>query len=189
MTHWPPPIPSHMMGLRTMVFVDGENLAIRYKSLLGEFKPNHTVTEEPNIFVWADTLHAELSSYDLVRRYYYTSVAGDEQRIRDIYQRIKEVAAEEPRVFKKKDKGTRTKRVDISLAVDMLTHAHRKNYDLAILVAGDEDYVPLVEAVKAEGCRVVVWFVVSGLSTALSHSSDYRSDIGRFLYENYVPPE
>lgn len=32
--------------------------------------------------------------------------------------------------------------------------AGRKYYDIAVLVAGDEDFVPLVEAVQSEGRRV-----------------------------------
>jgi uncharacterized LabA/DUF88 family protein len=40
----------------------------------------------------------------------------------------------------------------------MLTHAHKGNYDIAILIAGDDDYGPLVKAVKDTGCRVVLWF-------------------------------
>jgi len=47
-----------------------------------------------------------------------------------------------------RSRNRRSKRVDSTLATDMRTHAHRKNYDIAVLVAGDEDYVPLVEAVK-----------------------------------------
>jgi uncharacterized LabA/DUF88 family protein len=64
----------------------------------------------------------------------------------------------------------------------MLTHAHRRNYDIAVLVAGDEDYVPLVEAVKNEGCQVAVWALASGLSPALRHASDHFWDIGTLLF-------
>lgn len=77
-----------------------------------------------------------------------------------------------PRVFPKfKQKGS--KRVDISLSVDMLSHAQAGSYDAAVLVAGDEDYVPLVEAVEAQGRQVFVWFVSSGLSPALKRQADY----------------
>ena len=71
------------------------------------------------------------------------------------------------------------KGVDISLAVDMLSHAHRKNYALAILIAGDADYVPLVKAVKAEGSRVFVWFFDEryGLSRDLRMSADHYAEI------------
>jgi len=36
-------------------------------------------------------------------------------------------------------------------------------------LAGDEDYVPLVEAVQREGLLVYVWFVPDGLSPKLGH--------------------
>lgn len=47
----------------------------------------------------------------------------------------------------KKSKTRGSKQVDISLSVDMLMHANRKNYVVAVLVAGDEDYAPLVDTV------------------------------------------
>jgi uncharacterized LabA/DUF88 family protein len=50
---------------------------------------------------------------------------------------------------------------------------------LAILIAGDGDYVPLVKAVKAEGSRVYLWFFNEhyGLSRNLRISVDYYADI------------
>ena len=45
------------------------------------------------------------------------------------------------------------KTVDVNLAVDMVTlHA---NYDLAVIVSGDQDYVPAAQAVKNMGKPVV----------------------------------
>ena len=69
----------------------------------------------------------------------------------------------------------------------MLSHAHKGNYDIAILVAGDDDYVPLVRAVKAEGCRVVLWFFEKegeGLSRNLKMESDWFFDISWFLLKD-----
>src|SRR5438552_16267039 len=88
---------------------------------------------------------------------------------------------ETPRVFKK-DKGKGSKRVDITLAIDMLLHGTRKHYDVAVLVAGDEDYVPLVRAVQGEGARVYVWFTSEGLSPGLYQAADYFVDLDEFLF-------
>lgn len=63
----------------------------------------------------------------------------------------------------------------------MLSHAYRRNYDLAVLVAGDEDYVPLVEAATAEGARVVLWFLRSGLSRKLERAVDHFFDLMNVL--------
>ena len=43
------------------------------------------------------------------------------------------------------------KGVDIQLAVDMLTHSFRNNFDVAILVAGDNDFVGALQSVKDNG--------------------------------------
>ena len=65
----------------------------------------------------------------------------------------------------------------------MITNACKNNYDVAILVAGDGDYIPLVEAVKNEGCRVIVWFVQDGINEKLKQKSDHFWDIGKVLLE------
>ena len=49
-------------------------------------------------------------------------------------------------------------------------------------LAGDEDYVPLVEAVQREGLLVYVWFVPDCLSPKLEHAADRYSDMSsRFM--------
>jgi len=72
-----------------------------------------------------------------------------------------------------KPKGQRTKGVDISLTKDMLLQAFLGNYDIAVLVAGDGDFIPLVEEVKRLGRRVVVaFFEESGLNPGLRVAGD-----------------
>jgi len=48
------------------------------------------------------------------------------------------------------------KGVDVRLAVDMLTRAYREQYDVAVLVSGDNDFTDLVQAVKDHGKHVEV---------------------------------
>jgi uncharacterized LabA/DUF88 family protein len=165
---------------RIMIFIDGENLAIRYGNMLDDNKPPQHVTYEKDIYVWEQELQPV--NRNVIRKYYYTSLTADQERITEIEEKLKSLGIEQPRVFKK----TRTrgsKQVDISLATDMLTHAHRKNYDVAILVAGDQDYIPLVDAVMGEGARVVLWFVNDGLSPALKRKADFYFDLGFILLE------
>jgi uncharacterized LabA/DUF88 family protein len=166
---------------RVMMFVDGENLAIRYGALLDGGTPVDHVIYQPNVYVWSHYASRLNGPQEYIRRYYYTSVAGDDLQVADAESKLREVGIEAPRIFRKK-KGKRTKRVDITLATDMLTHAHRKNFDIAVLVAGDEDYVPLVEAVGAEGRRVALWFISSGLSPALVAAADHYFDLGAVLF-------
>lgn len=177
--------PTARAGAKVMVFVDGENLAIRFKNKLQELKiddPQPHVAFQPDVFVWSTHLNMLGFTTELIRKYYYTSIQGDTHTVEAIEERLKSIGIECPRVFKK-PKGTRgSKRVDITLATDMLTHAFRKNFDIAILVAGDEDYVPLVEAVISEGRRVYLWFIENGLSPLLKRKADHYCDIGEVLF-------
>jgi uncharacterized LabA/DUF88 family protein len=179
------PLPSYdlLTPAKAMIFVDGENLTMRYKAMIEKGQPTMPhVKHEPDVFVWTD--YANLKNHrkcQVVRRHYYTCSAGDDDKIEALTRRLKYVGIEAPFVFKK-EKGRKSKQVDISLATDMLTHAFRKNYDIAILVAGDEDYIPLVKAVMSEGRRVVLWFVEDGLSPKLVNAVDHYFDFGRVLF-------
>lgn len=178
----PYPFPSEIKDCRAMVFVDGENFAIRYGSMLEGASPLRHVAFERNVYVWSHLL--DLSRHvnvNTIRRHYYTSVSGDQSRRDQIHDALQAMNIQSPKVFHRtKDKGS--KRVDISLSVDMLWHAQANNYDAAVLVAGDEDYVPLVEAVKAQGKQVFIWFVKSGLSPSLKRTADYFFDVGEILF-------
>jgi len=160
MTHL---IPYLLDMARAMIFVDGENLAIRYGSLLKQrnVEPRAHVTSIPNTVAWSPRLNGPTPGAGIIRRYYYTSVPGDNQALAQAEQQIKAAGIEAPRVFRK-DKTKGSKRVDISLATDMLLHASRKHYDIAVLVAGDEDYVPLVRAVQGEGRVCTSGFCLTG---------------------------
>ncbi|MFT3714057.1 MAG: NYN domain-containing protein [Archangium sp.] len=74
-------------------------------------------------------------------------------------------------VFKKVAK--KSKGVDITLARDLLSHAYRDNFDAAVLVAGDADFVPLVEEVKRLGKQVfVLFFATQGTGEELKRHAD-----------------
>lgn len=164
-----------------MLFVDGENLAMRVQSLAKSRGVSliQDVVHERDVFVWRQALGNVRQHTGIIRRHYYTSMQGDAPKLLDAEKRLKSAGIEAPHVFPKK--SGRSKRVDITLATDMLLHACRKHFDIAILVAGDEDYVPLVQAVQREGALVYVWFVPDGLSDHLAHAADRYSDISEFL--------
>lgn len=49
------------------------------------------------------------------------------------------------------------KRVDVLLSVDLVRHAAAGHIQHAVLVAGDSDFVPAVEAAKEHGVTVSLW--------------------------------
>jgi uncharacterized LabA/DUF88 family protein len=171
-----------------MVFVDGENLAIRFADMLkerraqsGDFKlPTHLRFKQ-DVFLWSIEFNNPCVLAGVVRKYYYTSAVGDHDLLASLESDLKSAGIEEPRVFKR-ERSKGSKGVDISLTTDMLKHAFKKSYDVGVLVAGDGDYVPLVQAVKDEGRRVYVWFVANGLNPSLGKSADYLCDLTELLF-------
>jgi hypothetical protein len=166
-----------------MIFVDGENLAIRVGKMLDDDATLQAEMHfERNVYLWSpfEGRHGGVTPA-VMRTYYYTSLSADEAKIAKIQDELKELDVDSPRVFKKKE--GRSKRVDITLAIDMLSHASRRHFDVAILVAGDEDYVPLVEAVQREGAQVHVWFVENGISPMLRRAADHYVDLGPIIFE------
>ena len=168
---------------RSMVFVDGENLSIRYKYVLDEKEITHPehVKYEKDIYVWSHWANIKNhANCTFIRSFYYTCAMGDGDKIDQLTDDLLEVGITDPRVFKKKSDG-RSKKVDISLATEMLSHAYNNNYEVAVLVAGDEDYVPLVKEVKRMGKQVALWFFESGLSIHLKREADIFFDISYIL--------
>ncbi len=68
--------------------------------------------------------------------------------------------------------GLRQKGVDIKMAIDMLSKAYDGHYEFAILVAGDGDFVHLVDAVKDAGRRVIGAYYQDTVSLNLQKSFD-----------------
>lgn len=165
-----PFVPNVGIGnVRVMVFVDGENLAIRFQAMQRTTgRPLEPQTRlRPDTYLWNPMLSnlGVVANGGILRTHYYTAVQGDHPTIDEVARELKALSVDAPRVFKKA-RGARSKRVDITLATEMLLHAARKHYDIAVLVAGDEDYVPLVQAVQSEGCGVHVWSIPEEIGRA-----------------------
>lgn len=69
------------------------------------------------------------------------------------------------------------------IAIDMIEKALKKEYDVAILISGDADFVPLCELLKNNGKRVISAFVTKGYSAELKQTQEHIH-IDKFLYES-----
>ena len=153
-----------------MTFVDGENFTLRAQELARRegidlsADPAHHLQD---VFAWIPEFGAinGIYTYQLfpleqplaTRAYYYTSVTGAESTLLSVKQRLRDLGFD-PLVFKKPSGNVKSKGVDITLTKDMLSHAFSDHYDDAVVVAGDGDYIPLIEEVKRQGKRVYVAF-------------------------------
>ncbi|MGZ8216171.1 LabA-like NYN domain-containing protein [Methylomagnum sp.] len=66
----------------------------------------------------------------------------------------------------------REKQVDVYLATQVVALAYENAYDIAMIVSGDEDYVPAVEIVHQKGKVVTVVSSSAMLSDALRKKAD-----------------
>jgi uncharacterized LabA/DUF88 family protein len=169
-----------------MMFVDGENLVCRGQDVAKAmgFDLHEGPHYKRDVFLWfprwPPTLvitqpqsGAKLEEY-AIRAHYYTSMTASHENVDEMRKGIRDLGFQ-PVLFKK-DKGSRNvKGVDITLTKDMLAHAFNDNYDVAVLITGDGDFVPVVEEVKRMGKAVYLAFFehdAAGLSKELRLSSD-----------------
>jgi uncharacterized LabA/DUF88 family protein len=175
-----------------MLFVDGENFTIRGQEMaaqLGKKIPEGSMHKK-DVFLWymnpldkSTNLVRAIVKYELpwllpdidtqpVRCNYYTSTRGDEHERKKVKETLRAWGFHSE-VFRR-DKRKKAKAVDIMLTKDMLWHGFYGHYDVAILVAGDEDYLPLVQEVMRMGRQVyVAFFTGTGLSDELRLTADY----------------
>lgn len=68
----------------------------------------------------------------------------------------------------------RQKGVDLMIGIDMITQAYDKQYNVAVLVAGDSDFIELVNAVKYIGPKVIGAYFDHNIRKELTNSFDKR---------------
>ena len=136
---------------RVMIFIDGSNL---YHSLKSYFKRT-----DIDIGRFCRKM---LDRRRLIRIYYYNAVVGrkeEPERYRDqqsFFTSVRSIPYFELRLGRLvyinwPNAPPYEKGVDIQLTTDLLTHGYKNNYDVAILIAGDSDYVGALQAVKDNG--------------------------------------
>ncbi len=59
------------------------------------------------------------------------------------------------------------KKIDIKIAIDVISLAYENAYDTAVLVSGDGDFVPVIKKVKELDKNVEVWAFRYSLANAL----------------------
>ncbi len=64
------------------------------------------------------------------------------------------------------------KEVDVSLACEMLEHALMDHFDVAVIVSGDRDFVPVMQKVQAAGKRVEVAAFQNEMNAESRRSAD-----------------
>lgn len=84
----------------------------------------------------------------------------------------------------------RQKEVDSSMVCGIVSNAYKDNYDTAIIVSGDRDFLPAVELVMSLGKKVEIAGFTMTMSNILSESGDVYHDLdGVELFYDFVTVE
>lgn len=157
------------MKKKAMVFIDGNNLYFGLKKNIGHYNLNY------ESFIKKLTL-----DYELVRAYFYTALfkREDDEKVFNGQQKFLTYLQEVPYMqvvtgrVEKRGEDLVEKGVDVQLAVDLVRFGASGLYDTGIIVTGDGDYSPAVEAAKDMGLHIENAFFMSEVSVHLKQVCD-----------------
>jgi uncharacterized LabA/DUF88 family protein len=184
-------LPKLSMSDQTYVFIDGAYLERVHREVMRAF---FGVDGELDIFpISREARSSRVYFYDSVD---YAQSANESEK--DWHSRVLrlESALDQirslPGFFVRngtvpgRDRGKRReqKEIDVMLGVDMVKHALKGNIKRAVLISGDLDLRPAVEALVEEGVAVEVWYHASSFAQGLPAAADRGVELRfRNLYE------
>ncbi|MBA31543.1 MAG: hypothetical protein CL748_03335 [Chloroflexi bacterium] len=164
---------------RVMVYIDGSNLY----HVLSQNCGRHDLQ--------FDKFSTKLANGRSLRRTYYYNVKQDSETSANMVQDQKkfldsmyETPFIEVRlgIWKQRGDTLVEKGVDVMLATDLVAHAYQDHYDTAIVVSGDADFYPALQAVKDTGKHIEVAAFDSNLSNESSKVADYSLRLNKTFF-------
>ena len=163
---------------RVMVFIDGSNLY--------------------------HVLNQHFSRYDIKFGKFAEKLAGDRELVRTYYYNIKQEngkGAEEQEKFlsalyeipylevklgivKQRGDAMVEKGVDMMIGVDILKNAYEDLYDSAILVSGDGDFYPALQAAKDQGRHVEIAAFDTNISPETARIADLHIKLNKTFFSS-----
>lgn len=168
-----------------MVFIDGGYLRSEIKEKFGH--DNIKFDLLPHVF--AGKVNWSTISMELIRVYYYDAIVDPKENAEkykeqeSYFNNIRKIDNFEVKLGRlirtsKENEKYRQKGVDVLLAIDMISKAHLDHYDIALLLAGDDDYLDMVQAIKDfTGKRIYGAYFERNASPRLVKSFDKRVPI------------
>jgi uncharacterized LabA/DUF88 family protein len=183
MTESGPPLP---LLSRYAIMVDVGYIYAAAGELLFSASSRREYRVDADKLIQALIRHAEGQVPGELLRVYWYDAARD--RVPTIDQRvIAQMALVKLRLGNLNARGQQ-KGVDAQIRADMEALARHRAITDAILVAGDEDMVPAVEAAQAFGVRVHLWGVEPPYGTNQAERLVWESDTVEILERSFVEP-
>jgi len=137
---------------RVMIFIDGSNF---YYSLKKSFFKTNIDFEKFCNFA--------SDNQDIVKILYYSAPLSiddnpdeyaKQQKFFNYLKHVPNLEIYLGRLERRLNNHKVEKGVDVKLAVDLIVNAYKDNYDVAVLISNDADFIPSIEEVKKLGKQV-----------------------------------
>lgn len=166
----------------TYVFIDGEYLRQIHRDAMQDFF---------GVGVNGDLDLAETRRQaGAIRAFFYDSIEdvprdGESEEdcrarvapLEHFFGRARSLSGVHVRLGTVSGKRRRQKEVDVLLATDMLTHGFNGSMSSAVLLTGDLDFRPIVEALVRHGVFVEVWYHRTSIALDLPGAADFGREI------------
>ena len=162
-----------------MVFIDGSNL---YHVLNQHFSRN-----DIKFGKFAEKLSGDRN---LVRTYYYNIKQEQRGRASEDQEKFLSALYDIPYlevklgIVKQRGDAMVEKGVDMMIGVDILKNAYEDLYDTAILVSGDGDFYPALQAAKDQGKHVEIAAFETNISPETARIADLHIKLNKTYFSN-----
>ncbi len=166
---------------RTYVFIDGEYLRQRHREEMQRFFGVDGELELSPIMQQAQASRAYFyAAIDYAHRPEETEKEWEARvlSLEQFFSYVRSLRGFHVRPGSvRQGKKREQKEVDVLLAVDMLTHGFNGTMSKAVLLAGDVDFRPVVEALVRHGVFVDVWYHRNSFAQELPGAADFGHEI------------
>lgn len=188
-----------MTAQKTLVFIHGENLSLRYKELVASGnvpRPDNVLIQD--CFVWNQRVLDD-HIWGIKRISYYTSLVGDDVLVKSVREQIARTTYRcttaktdksefirtgqiVPFIRKKTTRSRKESICDVAIAVDVMRACYRDHAEVIWIFSGDGDFIQLIEEVVHSGKVAYVSAFSSGLNPDLPIVVDDFLSLDKYFF-------
>ena len=168
---------------RVSIFIDGSNLyhnlrrnhiKISFEELIKRLETKREVTD---VFYYTAELDPKFNPQKYKDHHEFLERIRKIPRFHVVLCNLKKIPLEDG-TFNYDIKGD-----DVHLTVDLISGAYEDIFDTAIIVSGDEDFIPALKKVQELGKKVENAYFIASASSALKNSSNASICMNQIIKE------
>lgn len=190
-----------------LIFVDGENLVFRYQEMLqAGRRPAPDNIHISDSFIWNQRVLDD-HIWNLKRVSYYTSITGDDLKLRAVRERIAATSFTcrtgvvagfgtsyttrtgqiVPFIRKKNTKSRKESICDIAITVDVMRACYRDHAKTIWIFSGDGDFLSLFSEIVHNGKTAYASALSSGLNEEIRYAVDEFLPLDKYFFAEDSP--